>query len=655
MQFEHNQFDNLLDDETTEDLNTETQEEVIEPAGNSTEEEEEDSSSSEEGTEETGEEDDLDAFSSFLKSRGIRDGKTIIYENEETGETEEVDFGTLSKDEQLSILESLTDPGLSEDEIETINLLRKTNSSFQDIITYYQQQAIDEYKAKNSSQETYTIDSYSDEELYLADQKAKFPEMTEEELIGKLEMIQRMKSESNILELKSAEKGCPQHLYDSLSSFSNQDEGGIIIFGIDEKQDYKEVGVYDPQDIQKKINEQCLQMEPIVRPLLTVVQKDGKAFVSAEIPGVDLTDRPVFYKGKGRLKGSYTRVGDGDEPMTEYEVYSYEAYRKKYQDDIRGVQRATLSSLNKEKLALYIDLLKSGKPNLSNMDDESIYELMSVTRNNEITLSATMIFSPYPQAYFPQLCITAIAVPGTEIGCIGDSGERFLDNQRIEGSISEMLDEAISFVKRNMKNKTIINPETGVREDRTDYPITAVREAIVNALVHRDYSIHTEGMPIQIIMYEDRMEIKNPGGIYGRIKVDQLGKMQPDTRNPVLALALETLRITENRYSGIPTIRREMEKFHLREPEFADERGSFTVTFYKAGNISKAEPEPEEANNLLVFCRTPRTRKEICEYLGLSSVTYAIQTHVMPLVASGKIKMTNPEKPKSPKQLFYSE
>ena len=227
--------------------------------------------------------------------------------------------------------------------------------------------------------------------------------------------------------------------------------------------------------------------------------------------------------------------------------------------------------------------------------------------------------------------------------------------QANENRYNEVTDEAISFVKRNMKNKTIINPETGVREDRTDYPITAVREAIVNALVHRDYSIHTGGMPIQIIMYEDRMEIKNPGGIYGRIKVDQLGKMQPDTRNPVLALTLETLRITENRYSGIPTIRREMEKFHLREPEFADERGSFTVTFYKAGNISKEEPEPEEANNLLVFCRTPRTRKEICEYLGLSSVTYAIQTHVMPLVAIGKIKMTNPEKPKSPKQLFYSE
>ena len=88
---------------------------------------------------------------------------------------------------------------------------------------------------------------------------------------------------------------------------------------------------------------------------------------------------------------------------------------------------------------------------------------------------------------------------------------------------------------------------------------------------------------------------------------------------------------------------------------FLSSRILFEILAYKSGNISKVEPELEEVNNLLVFCRTPRTRKEICEYLGLSSVTYAIQTHVMPLVESGKIKMTNPDKPKSPKQLFYSE
>lgn len=480
--------------------------------------------------------------------------------------------------------------------------------------------------------------------------------MTTEELMEKLELIQKMKCETSTLEIKSAEQGCPQRLYDTLSSFSNQDDGGIIIFGVDEKHGYQEVGVYDPQDIQKKINEQCLQMEPVVRPLLTVLEKNNKFFVSAEIPSADITDRPVFYQGKGRMKGSYTRVGDSDEPMTEYEVYSYEAYRKKYQDDIRAIDRVSFASLDQRLLEGYIELLKKGKPRLAAIPDEEIYELMSIKRDDRITLSAVMNFCPYPQAYFPQLCIIATVVPGTEIGTIGDQGERFIDNQRIEGNISDMLDGAMQFVNRNMRTKTIINPYTGKREDRPDYPITAVREAVLNALVHRDYSIHTEGMPIQLIMFEDRMEIRNPGGIYGRIKIDQLGKVQPDTRNPVIASELEVLKITENRYSGIPTIRRMMQEYDLQQPEFLDERGSFIVKLYKKVIEQKVD-EMEEVDNreLILFCKTPRTRKEICDYLGLNSVTYAIQTRVMPLVEKGIIKMSIPEKPKSPKQLFYCD
>ena len=163
-------------------------------------------------------------------------------------------------------------------------------------------------------------------------------------------------------------------------------------------------------------------------------------------------------------------------------------------------------------------------------------------------------------------------------------------------------------------------------------------------------------MPIQIIMFEDRMEIRNPGGLYGRIRVDQLGKVQPDTRNPVLASSLEVLGITENRYSGIPTIKKEIKKYNLREPEFLDERGNFVVKFYKEVAQNKVEEiVDEEIRNLLIFCKTPRTRQEICDYLGLSSVTYAIQKHISPLVESGKIKLSIPDKPSSPKQLYYSE
>lgn len=480
--------------------------------------------------------------------------------------------------------------------------------------------------------------------------------MTTEEFKEILEKIKKHKCETQFLELKSAAIDCPKKLFDTLSSFSNQDDGGVIVFGIDEDYGFKESGVYDPQDLQKKINEQCLQMEPKVRPLMTVLEKDEKWFVAAEIPGMDIAERPCYYRGKGRMKGSYTRVGDSDEPMTEYEIYSYGAFRKKYQDDIRIVSRATLRSLDQKKLADYVAKLKAGKPHLAEIDDETIFELMSVKRNNDITLASIMLYSPYPQAYFPQLGITAVVVPGTEIGTEGLSGERFLDNQRIEGTIPEMLDSALSFVRRNMRTKTIINPETGKREDRTDYPITAIREAILNALVHRDYSIHTEGMPIQIMMFENRIEIHNPGGIYGRIKVDQLGKVQPDTRNPVLATALEVLGVTENRYSGIPTIIKEMKKNGLQDPVFEDCRGHFSVLFYNSGNgIAKENDIDEAANDLIEFCRTPRTRREIAEHLGLSSLSYAIQAHVMPLVEAGLIKLSIPDKPRSHKQTYFSE
>lgn len=561
--------------------------------------------------------------------------------------------------------------------------------------------------------------------------------MTVEELLEKMKWIQKFKCETATLEIKSARNGCPKHLYDTLSSFSNQEDGGTIIFGVDETQNFKEVGVYDPQDIQKKINEQCLQMEPAVRPLITVAEKDDLFFVSAEIPSVDITDRPVFYKGKGRTKGSFVRVGDSDEPMTEYEVYSYEAYRRKFQDDIRVVERATLDSLDQSLLGYYIDLLKVGKPRLAALSDAQIYELMSVRRDDAITISAVMNFCVYPQAYFPQLCIIATVVPGTEIGAVGENNERFIDNERIEGTITEMLDGAIQFVRRNMRTKTIVDPNTGKREDRTDYPITAIREAVINALVHRDYSIYTEGMPIQIIMYDDRIEIKNPGGVYGRIKVDQLGKIQPDTRNPVLASQLEVLKLTENRYSGIPTIRRAMQEYGLLQPLFAEERGAFSVTLYKdslktmsrkwrennannansmsvseemvtygkannaytdigrgdvyAGNVyggnmysrsvygvneyvsnmyeknvdsgnihgtdiydGSVKDENISEENIIAFCMIPRSRKEICDYLGLTSTTYAIQTYIMPLVERGIIKMSMPDKPKSSKQRYQT-
>ena len=121
--------------------------------------------------------------------------------------------------------------------------------------------------------------------------------MQTKELIELVKKIKELKSESQTIELKAAEFGCPKKFYDTLSSFSNQDDGGVIIFGIDESKGYSVVGVYDAQDLQKQINNQCKEMEPPVRPLITICDIDGKNIVSAEIPGIEITNRPCYYKG----------------------------------------------------------------------------------------------------------------------------------------------------------------------------------------------------------------------------------------------------------------------------------------------------------------------------------------------------------------------
>jgi len=477
--------------------------------------------------------------------------------------------------------------------------------------------------------------------------------MTDETLKLLIQKVKSLKAEFQNLEIKCAAKGNPEKLYDTLSSFSNQDDGGILLFGLDEKQGFLTTGVADIQALQKKVMEQCQSMEPPVRALFTAIDDGGKALLAAEIPPVDITERPCYYKGKGRMKGSYVRVGDADIPMTEYEVYSFEAYRKKYQDDIRPVERATFASLDNKKLQDYLSRLKDNRPNLADLEDHQIFELMNITHSNQLTLSCVLLFSLYPQAYFPQLCILAIAVPGTKIGDTDTDGARFLDNRRIEGTLMQMLDHAIQFVKNNMRTKTIIDGTTGKRIDKEDYPIKAVREILLNALVHRDYSFHTEGMPIQLVIYADRLEVTSPGGLYGRLTLSNLGKIQPDTRNPVLATALEVLKITENRYSGIPTIRKEMQTNNQREPVFTNERGEFKVTLHRSTEAAKHGNDKEMS--LLQFCALPRSRQEIAKFLKLSSVSYLMKTYIQPLIESGAIILSNPNAPQSRNQLYSTK
>lgn len=475
--------------------------------------------------------------------------------------------------------------------------------------------------------------------------------MLEEELRQLVKKITSERCEKQHLELKKALGGAPTKLYGTLSSFSNQNGGGTIVFGIDEEDDYKVVGVYDAQDLQKKVTEQSLQMEPTVRPLFTIAKVEDKIVVSAEISECDIYDKPCFYKGSGRLRGSYIRVGDSDEPMTEYEIYSYEAFKRRIHDELRTINRATMEHLKKDNITEYLLKLRRQKTNLVNLDDKRILETQGIRQDGLPTVAGLMLLGEYPQEFFPQLSVTAMVIQGKEMGELGEDGERFVDNKRIEGTISQMLENTLAFVRRNMRVKTIVT-EDGNRADKAEYPIKAIREIILNALIHRDYSVHTERSPIRLMMFEDRLELENPGGLYGRITVDDLGKVAADTRNPYLAGALEIMLDTENRFSGIPTVIAELKKAYMADPVFIDRRGVFKVIFYNKILGQKKETDFEQ--EILNYCITPRTREELADKFGFEAVSYFIKTYIAPLIEEGKIKMTLPDTPKSKYQKYYS-
>ena len=477
--------------------------------------------------------------------------------------------------------------------------------------------------------------------------------MQTKELINLIDNIVSLKTETNNIEFKKAKDGVPENLYDTLSSFSNT-SGGIIIFGVDEKNNYDICGITNPDIFQKKITEQSLMMEPKIRPIITICEYDGKIIASAEIPELDVFNKPCYYSGKGKMKGSYIRVGDADLPMTDYEIYSFDAFKYKTEDELRSKERIEKDIFNEISINSFLDKIISVKPNLINLDRDTILKMNGIIdKNNYPTVCGILNFGKYPQIFSPNLDIVAVRCSTNEYGVEDQNGIRFLDNKRLDGTISEMLKLAISFVINNIKKATRIN-DRGIREDVLEYPIKAIREIILNALIHRDYSIHTENEPIRLTIFDDRIEISNPGGLYGRLSLDELGKVHSDIRNPFIASILEILEVTENRYSGIPTIYAEMKKAGLMEPKFESVRGTFKVTLY---NSKKTDIINDNfVSKIKAYCKTPRTKESLAKFFGYDEKhpAYFINSYVIPLIEQGILAYTIPSKPRSKNQKIYT-
>ncbi|AXB46365.1 ATP-binding protein [Amycolatopsis albispora] len=409
--------------------------------------------------------------------------------------------------------------------------------------------------------------------------------MTDEELAEIVRHLRKLGADDVEVEAKRAATKLPKSVRETVSAFANT-RGGVLVLGLDEAAGFAAVGVEDAAKLSADLGALCGEdLEPPIRPVIRVHRFEGADLVVAEVPALEPERRPCFAKGAGMTQGSYLRVGDGDRKLSSYEVQLMLSSRGQPRYDEEPVPTAGIESLDTKAVDEFAARLRDRRPHaFAGLATEEVLRRAKVLAGDRVTLGGLLALGAYPQEHFPQLLVTFVHYP-TPDGADVASGERFLDNVPFEGAIPVMVGDALAALRRNMSRRATVRGAG--RVDTWEYPEAALREAIVNALAHRDYSPAARGTQVQVEMYPDRLLVRNPGGLFGPVTEDDLGEEGlSSTRNATLLRLLEDVvipgtgrTVCENRGSGIRTMITALRQASLSPPRFADKVSFFQVTF----------------------------------------------------------------------------
>ena len=441
-----------------------------------------------------------------------------------------------------------------------------------------------------------------------------------------------------------ARQEAPEEIYNLVSSFANQDEGGVVAFGVDEQADYEPVGVYAVLDLRQAIADQCAQMSPCVDPVFTVATVDGKRVVSAKIPAVEAALRPCYYAGKGPELGSFKRAGYMVEPMSAYELYSFSADAERVHDDARPLDDMPQDALDTELVSSHLGALRASRPNLAPLTDAQLLALTGLERDGAPTLAELVLFGRYPQASHGQLCIVASRIQGgvrRRRLCDRDPGRH--QTHRGHGS-------------RNARGGPGLRPErppvtktrpsaSPFRRQPCERPCSTPWSTATTAC--------TEAIPVQLVVRTGSIEVVNPGGLFGGTRIDQLGSAWCDRRNTTLAAALTTLGLTQGTQGGLTAMAAAMDEAGCPEPE----SGATAPT--SASRSTPAPPPrpsttwPTTPKRCSPSAPPPAAAPRSPSSFGLSSVAYVTNHYIMPAVEKGLLYVAARQAPQQEPALHH--
>ncbi|HID52248.1 MAG TPA: transcriptional regulator [Anaerolineae bacterium] len=363
-------------------------------------------------------------------------------------------------------------------------------------------------------------------------------------------------------------------LAECLVAFANGD-GGLIVLGLDENGRPAET-IWE-EEAEAALQEAAALCRPPVPTQWQAVETPAGTLIGIRVPRS--TELHALEDGRVLI-----RRGARNRPLTGDELRKLANSKNTAEFEIEVVPGARPDDLDGEIIRDYLERRELRGGGRSASTAELLYEIGATDREGNPTTIGILLFGKKPQMFFPQSGVVFVKFPGTEPRG-EDGGIGYGRRDEIGGSLARIVERAWNVIFEEMRvGATVNNLE---REELLEYPRFAVREALVNAIAHRDYRIR--GRRIEIRMYADRLEIISPGGLPGYMTLDNLVE-EHFSRNPRLVSGLFQWGYIEELGLGIDQMIEEMVQAGHPPPEFKATPHLFTVTLH---NKRERAPSPK--------------------------------------------------------------
>lgn len=405
--------------------------------------------------------------------------------------------------------------------------------------------------------------------------------MTAKELLERLVTL----DENERIEAKrAAEVG--NSVMETICAFANEPGlgGGHLLLGVAREElalfpTYEVVGIDNPDKLSSEIATRCRgDFNVPVRVDIQAERLDDKTVLVVFVPEAQAGEKPIFFKSQGLPRGAFRRVGPTDQRCTEDDLLVFYEGRGSETYDYSVVRDATPDDIDPDAVAEYRKAREEAYPDAEELrwGDTDLLLALGCMRQQDgrlvPTVAGLLLFgkSIALRRFFPMMRVDYIRVSGRE--WIPDPEKRF-DSIEMRDPLIRLIRRATAAVMDDLP-KSFSLPEGQLqRQDVYRIPQRVIREAIVNAVMHRNYRVQSA---IQVIRYANRLEIINPG--FSLKSPEHLGEPGSLARNPKIAAVLHETRFAETKGSGIRVMRDMMEQAGLTPPTFESDRAQDKFT-----------------------------------------------------------------------------